>query len=88
MGIGLAALLVFSVVMRRVTQAGSRRVEATDATRPSEEEPPVQSPEPEPVRVSLLLVSAKSIGAASSNALRSFQIWLELRRLPQILLEA
>ena len=53
MGIGLAALLVFFVVMRRVTQAGSRRVEATDATRPSEEEPRVQSPEPEPVRVSL-----------------------------------
>lgn len=56
-GIGLAALLVFFVVMRHITQAGRRRVEAADATRPSEvmsdcqseEEPPaspVQSPTP------------------------------------------
>jgi len=52
-GIGVAALLVFVVVMRRVTQAGSRRVEAADATRPSEEEPPVQSPEPELARVTV-----------------------------------
>lgn len=48
-GFGLAMLLVFFAVMRRITQAGRRRVEAADATRPSEEEPPVQSPEPEPV---------------------------------------
>jgi len=53
-GIGLAALLVFFVVMRHVAQAGRRRVEAADATRPSEEEPPaspVHSPAPEPVCV-------------------------------------
>lgn len=55
-GIGLAALLVFFVVMRHVAQAGRRRVEAADATRPSEEEPPaspVQSPAPEPVCVTV-----------------------------------
>ncbi len=55
-GVGLAALVVFVVVMRQISQAGRRRVEAADATRPSEEEPPaspVQSPAPEPVRVTV-----------------------------------
>ena len=39
-GFGLAMLLIFFAVMRRITQAGRRRVEAADATRPFEEEPP------------------------------------------------
>ena len=48
-GFGLAMLVVFFAVMRQITKAGRRRVEAADTTRPSEEEPPVPCPEPEPV---------------------------------------